>query len=98
MTTKAFLMGLRGVLTAFLEERISGQECVREIDDLMADEFPDGLSERLAERLHYFHDELAFYVEDPVQRAEDQAYYGPEELVHEVEVFTTWLSAEIGGT
>ena len=81
MTPEAFLSSVKAAIDAYVTGTIVGQDLVRRIDTLMADELPDGLSDSLLEMLNGFQDDLALYVEDRKQRKEHPAYFGPDELM-----------------
>jgi len=84
MTPENFLREIRAALDAYIASDIGGRALVRRIDDLMADELPDGLSHSLLEVLNGLQDELALYVEEASRRKEHPAYFGPEELTKKV--------------
>ena len=80
MTPEAFVYAIQAALDAYVAGAIGGQDFIRRIDALMADELPDGLSNALMALLNGFQDELALYVEDERQRSEHPAYFGPDAL------------------
>ena len=70
MTPEAFVYPIQAALDAYVAGAIGGQDFIRRIDALMADELPDGLSDALMALLNGFQDELALYVEDERQRSD----------------------------
>jgi hypothetical protein len=85
--TKRFMSGIKATLNDYITGRKRAKDCVRTIDDLMADMIPDDLPKEISDVVHALHNELALYVEDPRRRAEDPAYIGDERFRQVVEQF-----------
>lgn len=70
-----------------LEGKISGADIVRAIDDFVANDHVYRLPEEICKRVLSLQDNVAFYVESPVERKEYPAYFGGEKLKEIVFLF-----------
>jgi hypothetical protein len=91
MDRHEFIEKVKDTLTSYVNNEITGVALVRTINHLMADEKPSNLEEPEDEILDTMHDDLAFYVQDPVKRQQHSAFYGEGELYRKAQLYLSRL-------
>lgn len=94
MERQKFITAVIGTLDSFLSARLTGEECVQTIDDLMADEFPDDVPSDLYDVLHEMHNDFSlFEADEGIRNAHAKWYYGPEGLEQRAVVYRDHISS-----
>ena len=75
-----FLNTIVQLTEAHVNGAVSGEEFVRQYDDLMADELPDLIKPEFLRLLDLYHLDCAMYQPDPKLRGGVEGLYGDEEL------------------
>ena len=76
MQSDEFISRIQLACREYLGHQMTARALVSQIDDLVADEYPEDLAGELAEALETFHLWAALYVEDPDMRREYDGYIG----------------------
>ena len=96
MYSDEFIKRMQADCRAFLAHQLTARGFVRQIDDLVGDEYPDDLHDEISQAVIALHEWAAFYVEDPTLRGEFPDYIGERELKEHVGEFLEKLD-EISG-
>jgi hypothetical protein len=74
-------------MKGFLQEKLSGDEIIKEIDAIVSNDFVYSLPENLCQKILNLQDEVAFYNFNPETRKGHEDLIGDEQLIILIQKF-----------
>lgn len=91
MEENRILKNIVNLLNSYLHGKIKANLMIKKYDEIISEHYPWGTKNKKLKILESFQDELAFYVENPEWRKQDENYYGTEDLDVKIKEFLSNL-------